>query len=289
VTGLKPTWGRVSRFGVFPLAPSLDHIGPIARSAADAGAMLGVIAGLDRRDPTTLAAPVPDYLADLEQGVRGLRIGIDASYNESGVEPEIVAMLRDVRRVLEDRGATIVETKLPDIAAVSAAWATIAGLETSLVHAATFPSRASEYGPAVGGTIAALIEHGRTVTASDLMRAHYDRLAFSGALAALFSNIDLLLIPTQPLANFTVAQEAKLFERADDLGAFIRYATPFDMSGSPTITLPGGFTTKGLPVSFQFVGRHLEESLLVRAGHAYQQATTWHRRHPSIVPSRSKS
>ena len=114
------------------------------------------------------------------------------------------------------------------------------------------------------------------------MNIHYARLAFSGALASLFSEVDLMLIPTQPLADFTIAAEAALFASPDELGAFLRFATPFDMAGSPTLTLPGGFTAKGLPLSFQLVGRHLDEALLVRAGYAYQQVTDWHHRHPSL-------
>jgi amidase len=282
VTGFKPTWGRVSRYGVFPLAPTLDHIGPITRSAADAGAMLGAIAGFDPNDPTTLAAPVPDYLANLDEGVRGRRIGIDPSYNEVGVDTDIVGMLRETRRVLETLGASTKEVKLPDPTAVTAGWGSYAGVETNIVHASTYPSRSSEYGPPIGGSIAGLIEHGRTVTAAELMKHHYARLAFSGALAALFTEIDLLLIPTQPLTDFTIAQEAKLFTQAEELSAFIRFVAPFDMSGSPTLILPGGFTKKGLPLSFQLVGRHLDEALLVRAGHAYQQATDWHRKHPQL-------
>lgn len=282
ITGLKPTWGRVSLHGVFAFAPSLDHIGPLARSAADAGALLGAIAGLDPNDPTTLATPVPDYLADLEKGVRGLRIGIDRAYNEVGVDAEIVAALEDARRILEDRGATIREVKLPDHDPVAAAWGSYAGVEAAIVHAATYPSRASEYGPAANGTIAGSVEHGRTVSALDLMKLHHTRLAFSGALAALFADIDLLLIPTQPLVDFSIAKEAELFTQPEELAAFLRFATPFDMSGSPTLTLPGGFTAQGLPLSFQLVGCHLDEALLVRAGHAYQQATDWHRRHPQL-------
>ena len=282
ITGLKPTWGRVSRCGVFAFAPSLDHIGPMTRSAGDAGAMLGAIAGLDPNDPTTLAAPVPDYLAELDKGVRGLRIGIDPAYNEVGVDTEIVEALDSARRLLEGQGATIHKVKLPDHNAVAAAWGDYAGVEAAIVHAATHPARASEYGPSASGTIAGIIDHGRTVTALDLMNHHHARLAFSGALATLFADVDLLLIPTQPLADFTLAEEVELFTQPDELAAFLRFATPFDMSGSPTLTLPGGFTAKGLPLSFQLVGRHLDEALLVQAGHAYQQATDWHRRHPKL-------
>ncbi|KVE27402.1 amidase [Burkholderia singularis] len=282
VIGLKPTWGRVSRYGVFPLAESLDHIGPMARSAADAGALLGAIAGPDPLDPTALQAAVPDYLECLNDGVVGLRIGIDASYNEAGADPAIVAMLHDAAAVLKALGAKLVDVTVPNPRAVVEAWATYCGVETALAHDANYPSRQAEYGPPVSGSLAGLIEHGLSARAADLMRAHHARLGFTGALAALFSDVDLLLIPTQPLADFTVAQEAQLFASPDALAAFLRFATPFDMSGSPTITLPGGFTTHGMPVAFQFVGPHLGEKLLVRSGHAYQQATDWHRRHPTV-------
>jgi amidase len=156
------------------------------------------------------------------------------------------------------------------------------------VHAESYPSQASEYGPLISGSIAGLIEYGRSVSAAELMKAHYARLDFTGALEGLFTEVDLLLVPTQPRADFTLKQEAELFTQPEELTAFLRFVSPFDMSGSPTITLPGGFTAKGLPLSFQLVARHLEEGRLVQAGHAYQQVTTWHRRHPALSP-RAKS
>jgi amidase len=277
ITGLKPTWGRVSRYGVFPLAASLDHIGPMARSAADAGAMLGAIAGFDPNDLTTLTAPVPDYLASLDAGVQGLRIGIDATYNETGSDLEVIAAVRDAGKVLQGLGAIIKEVKVPSPEAVMAAWGTCCAVEAAIAHEATYPVRAAEY-----GGLARLIDSGGSVGAIDLMKAHHERLVFSGALAALFSDIDLLLVPTQPRADFTLAQEAESFATPEGLAEFLRFATPFDMSGSPTIILPAGFTTEGLPLSFQLVSRHLDEALLVRAGHAYQQATNWHRQHPPL-------
>jgi amidase len=254
----------------------------MTRSAADAGAILQAIAGLDPRDPTTLAASVPEYLAGLDKGVRGLRIGVDTSYNEKDVDPPIVAAVRDTRKVLEDLGGRVKEVTLPDPSAVIRGWATVCGTEASLAHERTYPARASEYGPPVGGSIAGLIDFGRTVTGADYAKAHQARLAFAGALSALLAEVDLLLIPTQPRADFSIVQEADLFNSPDELAAFLRFATPFDMSGNPTITMPGGFTEKGLPVSFQLVGRHLDEALLIRAGNAYQHATDWHRRHPEV-------
>jgi amidase len=257
----------------------LDHIGPMARSAADAGAILGVIAGRDSNDPTTLIAPVPDYLAELDSGIRAVRIGIDAAYNETGCDSQTVAAVREARKVFETLGATIKEVALPDPSGVmvTTAWGTICAPETALAHKATYPARSPEY-----GGIRNLIESGRATSGMEVMEAHHKRLAFTGDLSALFADIDLLLIPTQTHADFTIAQEQELFATAEGLSGFVRFATPFDMSGSPTITLPGGFTPKGLPLSFQLVSRHLEEALLVRAGHAYQQVTDWHHRHPSL-------
>ncbi|MDE1992505.1 MAG: amidase [Rhizobiaceae bacterium] len=277
ITGLKPTWGRVSRYGVFALADSLDHIGPMTRSAADAAAMLAVIAGFDPKDPTTLTAPVPNYAATLDEGVRGLRIGIDVDYNEDGCDTDVIDAVREARLIMESLGAVVKQVKLPDPERIIAAWGSYCAVETAIAHEATYPSRAASY-----GGLAGLIEAGRQVSAIDLMKAHHERLIFSGALSALFTEIDLLLMPTQPRADFTIREERGLFSSADGLAGFLRYATPFDMSGSPTITLPGGFTTKGLPLSFQLVGRHLDEGLLLQAGHAYQQTTDWHRRHPAL-------
>ncbi len=277
LTGLKPTWGRVSRHGVFALAASLDHVGPMTRSAADAGVMLGAIAGLDPNDPTTLAAPVPDYLAALSSRVRGLRIGVDATYNEAESDPDVIGCVRAVRQVLEELGAVIKDVTVPNPEPVMAAWGSYCAVEAAIAHEATYPSQASGY-----GGLAEVLEAGRAANAIDIMKAHHERLAFSGALSALFSEIDLLLVPTQPAADFTLAEEKALFATPEGLAGFLRFATPLDMSGSPTITLPGGFTARGLPLSFQLVGRHLDEALLVQAAHAYQQATDWHRRHPAL-------
>ena len=278
ITGLKPTWGRVSRHGVLALADSLDHLGPMTRSAADAGAMLGAMAGIDPLDPTTLEAPVPDYLAGLDGGIRGLRVGIDPAFIDGVCDADTLKMLAAVRQVLVDLGASVVELTMPATTpAMFVDWARLCGVETAIAHEASYPSRAAEYGPVLAG----LIELGRGVGGIELMKIEHARLQFKGALRKLFTTVDLLLVPVHPFGNPSAAQLDEIFKTPNGINDVLRYTAPFNMSGSPTITLPGGATAAGLPIGFQFVGRHLDEALLVRSGHAYQQATDWHRRHPA--------
>ncbi len=278
LTGIKPTWGRVSRFGVFELAATLDHIGPMARSAADAGALLGAIAGADANDPTAVQLPVPNYLAGMTRGLRGLRIGIDVAWNSTAVDAPTRAMMAEVTKVITEQGADIREVKFPNAEQAIADWFPLCGVETAVAHEATYPSRKNEYGPGLAG----LIDLGLAQSGLDYQKIVLRRRAFSGRVAALFEGIDLLLIPTTAAASPTNAQMATLATDAELLSALLRYTCPFDMTGSPTITLPGGFTTHGTPIAFQFVARNFEEDMLVRAGWHYQQATDWHRRHPAL-------
>jgi amidase len=254
----------------------------MTRSATEAGAILEAIARLDPNDPSTLTASVPEYLAALDKRIDGLHVGVDASYNEKDVGPQIVAAVREARKVLEDLRGRVKEVTLPDPSALIRGWATVRGKEASIVHEWTYPARTSEYGPPVSGYIPRLIDSDGTVTVTDYAKAHHSRLTFTGASSAFLAEVDLLLIPTQPRADFSFVQEAALSDSPDELTAFLRFTTPFDMSGNPTITMPRGFTAKGLPVSFQLVGRHLDEALLIRDGNAYQQATDWRRRHPEV-------
>ena len=157
LTGIKPTWGRVSRHGIFPLADSLDHVGPMCRSAADAGAMLGVIAGADANDPTTLRAPVPNYLAGVGESIRGLRIGVDRRYTQEGIDRQVVAALAQAERALADLGADIREVHFPPYQKLVSQWIAMCSVETAEAHLDTYPSRKSEYGP----DLAQLIEQGR--------------------------------------------------------------------------------------------------------------------------------
>ena len=279
VTGLKPTWGRVSRHGVFELAATLDHIGPMARSAADCGAMLGAIAGGDPNDPTAVPDAVPNYLAGMTRGLRGLRIGVDHGWNTNHVDAATIGAVTAALETVRALGADIREVKFPNVDQIIIDWFPLCGVETAVAHEATYPARKDEYGPALSG----LIDLGRRLSGLDYQKIALRRADFRGRVAALFHDIDLLLVPAQGLASPTITQMAHLGEDAGMLNALLRFTCPFDMTGSPTITLPCGFTDAGTPLAFQFVGRHLEEETLVRAGYAYQTATDWHREHPVLT------
>ncbi len=276
LTGVKPTWGRVSRYGVFALAASLDHIGPIARTAADAAAVLGVIAGADPNDPTALQAPVPNYLAATKENVRGLVIGIDRSYNGDGIDNEVVAAVQDAERVLVSLGAKIRDIEFPSTVKLLRGWIPFCSIETAIAHKETYPVRAEEYGPA----LAQLIDHGRSLSGVEIGEIYHERLDFSGRLAAVFRDVDLLLMPTMPVPVPNLSRMAEYGADPDVLLRILRFTAPFDFSGSPTITMPSGFDRLGIPLSLQLIGRHLSEDLLCRAGHAFQQVTDWHTRRP---------
>jgi amidase len=280
VTGIKPTWGRVSVNGSFELAASLDHIGPMCRSALDAGAMLGIIAGADPHDPTALQEPVPDYLAGNDRDLCGVRIGIDAEYASTGVDAEMLGAFEHTHTVLADLGAVLRSVKFPDPSEAISDWGAQCSVETAAAHAATFPARRGEYGPSLGGFIAM----GREVRALDLQQCWKRRRRFAGKMAALFETIDLLLIPAQPMASPTNARMALLGQDPDALATLLKFSAPFNTTGSPTITFPAGFTRQGTPVAMQLVAGHLDEALLVRAGRAFQRETDWHRRRPQLRP-----
>jgi amidase len=278
LTGIKPSWGRVSRYGVFELAATLDHIGPMARSAADAGAILGVIAGSDVRDPTAVQDPVPDYLAILAQGVAGLRIGIDFAWIGTDVDPAVEAVVMAAAEVLRALGASITEITFPDVTQAIVDWFPNCAVETAVAHEATYPRRHNEYGPA----LAAVIDKGRAVSGADYQKILLRRLDLRGRVAALFQDIDLLIVPVSGSLPPTLATMRRLGEDPGLMSGLLRYTCPFDMTGNPTITLPGGLTEDGMPIAFQIVGGHLDEATLIRAGAAFQGATDWHRRHPAL-------
>ncbi len=279
LTGIKPTWGRVSRYGVFALADTLDHVGPMTRSAADCAAILQTIAGWDANDPTSIRSPVQDYLGEVGKSIRDMRIGIDRDYAFSGVDDEVVEAVEAAIAVFRELGADIVEVKFPSYRDLVATWIMMCAVETAVAHEETYPARAKDYGP----ELAQLIDEGRNTAGMDVARGTHLRRAFTESLATLFGTIDCLLIPTMPVPIPTLTKMGEYGGDPTVLLNILRFTAPFDFSGSPTITLPNGLDRRGLPLSMQLVAPRLREDSLVRAGHAFQTMTDWHRMMPKAL------
>ncbi len=277
LSGLKPTWGRVSRAGVFALADSLDHVGPMTRSALDAAIMLGVIAGADADDPTAVPHAVPDYAGTIGAGVRGKRIGLPTNMRD--LDADSGSALDGAVSVLRAAGAEIVDVVLPsDFEQGSRDWGALCAAETALAHEATYPSRAAEYGPVLAG----LIDTGRKISGLEIARLQARRASLTGGLNTLLASVDLLLMPVMGRAAWSLETLAAGGRDPEAVATRLRYTAPFDMSGHPTLTLPGGMTADGVPTGFQIVARAFDEGPILAAGHAFQQATDWHLKRPPV-------
>ena len=281
--GLKPTYGRVSRHGVLALGQTLDHVGPLTRSAADAGIVMQAISGLDPNDPTSLVDPVPDMLGGVGEGLKGLRVGWDPVYAAEDMAPDYAEAVVNAVEVLASLGAEIVPVRMPDrLREYLAAWMVLCTAEASDAHRANYPSRAGEYGPWFRGWL----KRGNGYSAMDYANAHILRGQSNGDMKRTMQGIDFLVCPATPRAAYPVPTEVSYGPLPPDRDPWTsRFTVPMDFSGQPTISLPcglstGSFDDGGLPLSVQFVGHHLSEPLLVAAGAAYEAATDWHKLHP---------
>ncbi|MCV7198517.1 amidase [Mycobacterium angelicum] len=279
VTGIKPTWGRVSRHGIVELAATFDHVGPIARSARDAAALLTVMAGSDVSDPTSSLEPVPDYVADLALP-RPPRVGVDWPQLDS-FDGDTKSMMAEVVTTLEGLGWPVVEVALPALGPIVTAFGKLRAVETAVAHARTYPARAEEYGP----TLRAIIEVGRGLSAVEYQTLVRQRLEFTGRLRRVFEDVDIVLMPSSGIGSPTVKTMLRLGQDAELTAKLAAPTAPFNVSGHPAICLPAGVTPRGTPLGVQFIGREFDEQLLVRAGHAFQQSTAFHRRRPAVAAS----
>ena len=261
------------------LAESLDHVGPLTRSTADAGIVLEAISGFDPNDPTSLPDPVPNMLEGIDEGVAGVRIGFDLEYATKGIDTELAEAVLAGVKVLEGLGADIVEVQLPDMDPYVAAWPTLCSAEAVAAHEATYPSRKDDYGPWFRGWL----DKGARVTGAEYAKANNLRAACTGHLRRVFEGIDVLVCPSTAAPPHPVKPEelyGPLPENREP--KFQRFTAPFDFNGAPTLSVPCGFNSEGLPLSIQWVGKHLSEPLLCQIGHAYEGATEWHNRHPDV-------
>ncbi|MDQ6438074.1 amidase [Mesorhizobium sp. LHD-90] len=272
ITGLRPTWGRVSRHGAFELAGDMDTIGPMARSARDVAHLLQVIAGDDPLDSTSLSAPVPNYTENLTNDLTGVVVGVDPSWMDDGVEKPIVDGIDNALSTLRGLGATIREISLPPVEQIIWDWFKICAAQTALVHEDTYPSQAQHY----SRSLAVHLDLGLGLRAIELQRLQKRRAVFSGQMQRALRAVDIVALPVIAFAIPT--RERMLTMDEDIIYGIHRFTCPFSMSGNPTITLPVGIDADGMPLSVQFVGSWLAEATLISATHAYQSVTEHHRR-----------
>ncbi len=296
--GLKPTYGRVSRYGLIAFASSLDQIGPLTRDVRDAALVLGTIAGHDPRDATSVPAAVPDYAATLEGGIRGLKIGVPREYFAEGLDPEVEAVVRQAIAVLRDLGAVLQDISLPTTDYGIAVYYVIAPAEASsnlarydgVKYGLRVPkardlvemsarTRAAGFGPEVKrrimlGTYALSAGYyeayyGRAQKVRTLVRRDFD---------SAFATVDLIAAPTTPSVAF------KHGEKEDPLAMYLNdvFTVPGSLAGVPALSIRCGFTGAGLPVGLQLIGKALDESTLLRTARAYEQATPWLERRPVL-------
>ena len=278
VTGLKPTYGRVSRHGVVPLAWSLDHVGPLARTVEDAAVVLGAIAGHDPRDPSTSSAPAPDFLSRLEDAPSGLRIGVPRRYFWDPIDPEVERIVEDAIDVLRRLGFDVRDTELPFVGAFPAMQAAVLPVEAAAYHLPWMQQRPRDYAPAIFERLL----QGIAVSAADFVNAQRARRAAQDAVRDFMRTFDILVTPTVPYTAARLGQSRVALGpvEIEASAARTRNLFPFNALGMPAMSIPCGFDSRGLPVGMQIVGRVFDEAAVLRVGHAYQRETEWRLRRP---------
>ncbi|GHT90574.1 glutamyl-tRNA(Gln) amidotransferase subunit A [Betaproteobacteria bacterium] len=300
LTGLKPTYGVVSRYGMIAFASSLDQAGPIAHSAEDCALLLTAMAGFDEKDSTSLERPQEDYARTLGQSLKGLKIGLPQEFFGDGCDAEVMAAVRAAIHEYEKLGATIVEVKLPNSHLSVPAYYVIAPAEASSnlsrFDGVRYGHRAAEYGDlndmyrksraqGFGAEVKRRILIGAYVLSHGYYDAYYlqaqrIRRLIANDFAEAFKQCDVILSPTSPTTAFKQGEKA-----ADPVQMYLSdiYTIAVNLAGLPGMSLPCGFDQQGLPIGLQLIGNYFEEASMLATAHAYQQATGWHQRRPDGV------
>jgi aspartyl-tRNA(Asn)/glutamyl-tRNA(Gln) amidotransferase subunit A len=278
ITGLKPTYGRVSRAGVLPLAWSMDHVGPMTRTVADSALMLGVMAGYDPADASSSVLPVPDYLAALTGKVNGLRVGVLGPFFLAGAAPPVRAAVEAAAKTLAAAGAIVDEVKLERASLAAAGSLAVVAAEALAYHAELLRTRAADYDPEV----ARRLRVSAFVGGVHYVRAQQVRALVREEVDAALAHRDVLLAPATPIvAPALDDRQVTLGDGPSDVrAALLRFTRPFNFSGHPACALPCGFTEGGLPIGMQLVGRPFDEATVLRAADAFQRLTDFHTRRP---------
>ena len=297
--GLKPTYGRVSRYGVIAFASSLDQVGPITRDVTDAAIMLGAVAGHDPRDSTSVDTPVPDYRKALTVEVKGLRIGLPREYFIEGLDPDVKKSMDDAIATFRGLGAEFVEMSLPHTDYAIAVYYLIATAEASSNLARYDGVRFGHRNPdarglldmymvsrdeGFGSEVKRRIMLGTYALSSGYYDAYYlkaqkVRTLIMRDFIAAFESVDLILTPVAPTPAFRIGEKAD-----DPLQMYLSdiFTIPVNLAGTCGISVPAGFSGEGLPIGLQLVGRPFGEETVLRAAHAFEQATEWHKRKAEI-------
>jgi len=281
VVGLKPTYGRVSRYGAVPLAWSLDHVGPITKTVEDAAIFLSAIAGPDPGDSSSSSKPVPDYHDEISADIHGLRLGVPQHYFFDHVEPEIEQAVRQAIGKLQGLGMEVADIDIAGLENCAAMEAHITLAEATSYHEPHLKRQADDYGPGVRTDL----EAGRFLLATDYVKSQRARTWLQRNFRAVFNSVDVIVSPTlpafPPLVGEEWVQSGSLRENVID--AFLRLNIPYDLTGLPAISLPCGFSSTGLPIGLQIAARAFEEGTALKVAYAYQQATAWHKAQPALA------
>jgi aspartyl-tRNA(Asn)/glutamyl-tRNA(Gln) amidotransferase subunit A len=286
ITGLKPTYGRVSTYGVIPLSWSLDHVGPMARSAEDCAILFDAIARYDPRDPNSVSGPPAQSSATLLGGtegrgplsLQGIKLGVPSESHVAPLDPEVRAAWRAALLVLQEEGAEMVDVDVPR--PTMEMYRSIQRPEATLAHMEKgwFPAHSDAY---TESTRQNLLQ-GQQILAIDYLRAQQQRRSFSSNIRVIMQPVNALVLPTIPVPAFPVEQcnqDINIDGISENSGAaLLRLTRAFNLAGLPAISLPCGFTANGLPIGLQIAGKPFEESMILRIAHAYQQLTDWHHR-----------
>src|SRR3981189_2965633 len=278
VPGLKTTVGRISRAGAMPLSQSLDTVGPLARTVEDCALLLGLMAGADPNDPPAVGGDVPDYMAATGGSLKGLKIGVPAAFYVDDLDADTARILDETVATLKREGAQIVSVELPEQRQLTAACQFVFAVEAAAFHKRWMIERPQDYAPQV----LMRLQNGLAMPAVSYLEAMRWRGPALAAHLAATAGVDAVLAPVAPAAAPTIAESD--VGNSPDAEAMIqrltRFTRPVNYLGLPSLSIPAGFTGKGLPVGMQLVGRWFDQAILVRIGAAFQRATDFHDRVP---------
>ena len=299
VVGLKPTYGRVSRYGLVAFASSLDQIGPITKDVKDTALLMNVIAGHDPKDSTSADVSAPDFTKALKKDVKGLKIGMPKEYFIEGMDPEVEKAIRDAVKTLEGLGAKVVEVSLPHSDYAVATYYILATSEASSNLARYdgvkygFRAQGSKdllemymksRSQGFGSEVKRRIMLGTYALSAGYYEAYYKkgqqaRTLIKRDFDEAFKEVDVIATPTAPTAAFKIGEKS-----ADPLQMYLSdiFTISVNLAGIPGMSLPCGFTKGNLPIGLQLLGRHFNEEAIIHAAYAYEQATEWHRKKPKL-------